>query len=110
LPARLADGLGLESGLETGCPVSFAPSEFSFGIWVSRARLQEGSPTSAATASSKSHPPRFVKCRMNTAFFLTKKLCHRPFAVKLLAQFDGRQNKIFVRIGSFSARNAFRGG
>jgi hypothetical protein len=27
MPARLADGLGLESGLETGCPVSFAPSE-----------------------------------------------------------------------------------
>ena len=26
LPARLAVGLGLESGLETGCPVSFAPS------------------------------------------------------------------------------------
>jgi len=26
LPTRLAVGLGLESGLETGCPVSFAPS------------------------------------------------------------------------------------
>ena len=26
MPTRLADGLGLESGLETGCPVSYAPS------------------------------------------------------------------------------------
>jgi len=30
LPARLAVGLGLESGLETGCPASFAPSSNHF--------------------------------------------------------------------------------
>jgi hypothetical protein len=42
--------------------------------------------------------------------FLPKKLCHWPFAIKLQAQFDDRQNKIFVRVGSFFARAAFRGG
>jgi hypothetical protein len=38
LPARLAVGLGLESGLETGCPASFAPSDCS----------EFGSPASAS--------------------------------------------------------------
>ena len=28
MPARLADGLGLESGLGSGCPAPFAPSPF----------------------------------------------------------------------------------
>jgi len=46
MPARLAVGLGLESGLETSRLISFAPSETIFGIWVSRAWLQEGSQTS----------------------------------------------------------------
>jgi len=30
MPARLAVGLGLESGLETGCPAPFAPSSNHF--------------------------------------------------------------------------------
>jgi hypothetical protein len=57
MPTRLAVGLGLESGLETGYPVSFAPSLTNLnilncqGFWVSRIRLQEGNRISAATSS-----------------------------------------------------------
>src|SRR5665213_2374303 len=60
LPARLADGLGLESGLEISRLISFAPSEFSFGI---------GSPASACKRQTdlgcngqiKTKSPGFVK-------------------------------------------------
>jgi len=45
MPARLAVGLGLESGLETGCPVSFAPSSSclkDFGSPASGLRKETG--------------------------------------------------------------------
>src|SRR5437899_7598857 len=34
MPARLADGLGLESDLDHGCPRSYAPSSSGAGIHV----------------------------------------------------------------------------
>jgi hypothetical protein len=61
MPARLAVGLGLESGLETGYPASCAPSPISWGIWFSRTRFQEGNRISAATEESKSQLRPLVK-------------------------------------------------
>src|SRR5260370_30091368 len=47
MPARLADGLGLESDLGHGYPRPFAPSPEgkSEEFWVPRVGLQEGGPT-----------------------------------------------------------------
>jgi len=61
LPARLADGLGLESGLEISRLISFAPSEFSFGIWFSRIGSQEGETELGCNGQIKTKSPGFVK-------------------------------------------------
>jgi UDP-3-O-acyl-N-acetylglucosamine deacetylase len=71
MPARLAVGLGLESGLETSRLISFAPSGFSFGIWFSRTRLQEGNRISAATAKVN-HNGGILSNRREQAVFIEK--------------------------------------
>src|SRR5881296_3481785 len=42
LPTRLADGLGLRSGLGSGSALPFAPSPFPRGVWFPRIGPQEG--------------------------------------------------------------------
>ena len=69
LPTRLADGLGLESGLETGCPVSFAPSAAHAPELVPPHPASGRKPDLGCNGQSKTQPPGFVKCRVNTAFF-----------------------------------------
>src|SRR5277367_4566620 len=85
LPTRLAVGLGLESGLETSCLASFAPSELLRNLGLPRPASGR-KPDFGCNGKSKSRPPipvkikmvRFDKCRMNTAFFAEKTL---PIAV-----------------------------
>jgi len=43
-PTRLADGLGLRSGLGNGSPLPFAPSGIPLRIWSPRMGSQEGGP------------------------------------------------------------------
>src|ERR1017187_9626768 len=58
-PTRLADGLGPESGLETGCPASFAPSQ-SLGSLVPPHPASEWKPDLGCNELSKPNPRRFV--------------------------------------------------
>jgi len=69
MPTRLADGLGLESGLESGCPASFAPSAAYAPELVPPHPASGRKPDLGCNGQSKSQSPGFVKCRMNTAFF-----------------------------------------
>jgi hypothetical protein len=59
LPARLADGLGLRSGLGSGRPPPCAPAALlaQLGVWVPHAALRERRTASAAELSTaeKSH-------------------------------------------------------
>jgi hypothetical protein len=69
MPTRLADGLGLESGLETGCPASFAPSAAHAPELVPPHPASGRKPDLGCNGQSKTQPPGFVKCRVNTVFF-----------------------------------------
>jgi hypothetical protein len=53
MPARLAVGLGLESGLEISCLISFAPSEQFSEFGSPAPGFKEGSQTLAATEKVK---------------------------------------------------------
>jgi hypothetical protein len=77
LPAGLADGLGLESGLEISCLTSFAPSPIAREIWVSRIRFQEESRISAATAKLKQIRAVLSICRQNRKKTLPKYFLQR---------------------------------
>src|ERR1017187_9537313 len=58
-PTRLADGLGPESGLETGCPASFAPSQ-SLGSLVPPHPDSGRNPDLGCNALIQPNPRRFV--------------------------------------------------